>query len=201
MSVRPEEQAESIGVDVPIEIAARPHAAAAPRAQRRTTSRRLGCSCCAQEILGPMRSTTRSARTSRAGRTSIPRRRISSARWRMCAGTGSTGSGASLVRKRPLRPGDRHCRDPAVAATPTTWSWATRIARAACCRFARGSRSATGPREDFNYPAEVWSTNTTRYIRRYTFVGKHVTRIELDPDHRLMDIDRSNNVWTAPPAS
>jgi hypothetical protein len=58
-----------------------------------------------------------------------------------------------------------------------------------------------GTTEDFRYPAEVWSTNTTRYLRRYTFAGKHVTRIELDPDHRLIDIDRSNNVWTAPPSS
>jgi hypothetical protein len=58
-----------------------------------------------------------------------------------------------------------------------------------------------GTTEDFRYPAEVWSTNTTRYLRRYAFTGKHVTRIELDPDHRLIDIDRSNNVWSAPPSS
>jgi len=55
-----------------------------------------------------------------------------------------------------------------------------------------------GSTQDFNYPAEVWSTNTTRYIRRYSFAGKRVVKIELDPDHRLVDIDRSNNVWTAP---
>ena len=54
-----------------------------------------------------------------------------------------------------------------------------------------------GSTEDFNYPAEVWSTNTIRYIRRYSFVGKKVVKIELDPDHRLVDIDRSNNSWTA----
>ena len=58
-----------------------------------------------------------------------------------------------------------------------------------------------GTTEDFRYPAEVWSTNTTRYLRRYVFTGKHVTRIELDPDHRLIDTDRSNNVWSAPPSS
>jgi hypothetical protein len=58
-----------------------------------------------------------------------------------------------------------------------------------------------GTTQDFRYPAEVWSTNTTRYLRRYKFTGKHVTRIELDPDHRLIDIDRANNVWSAPPAS
>ena len=55
-----------------------------------------------------------------------------------------------------------------------------------------------GSTQDFNYPAEVWSTNTTRYIRRYSFAGKRVVKIELDPEHRLVDIDRSNNVWTAP---
>jgi hypothetical protein len=29
-------------------------------------------------------------------------------------------------------------------------------------------------------------------------VGKKVVKIELDPDHRLVDIDRTNNTWTAP---
>ncbi len=58
-----------------------------------------------------------------------------------------------------------------------------------------------GTTEDFNYPAEVWSTNTTRYVRRYGFTGKQVTRIELDPDHRLIDVDRANNIWAGPPAT
>jgi hypothetical protein len=47
----------------------------------------------------------------------------------------------------------------------------------------------------FDYPAEVWSTNTTRYLRQYAFTGKTLTRVELDPDKRLIDIDRTNNVW------
>ena len=56
-----------------------------------------------------------------------------------------------------------------------------------------------GSVENHDYPAEVWSTNTTRYMRRYTLTGKTLTRIELDPDKRLVDVDRSNNVWgTAP---
>jgi hypothetical protein len=55
-----------------------------------------------------------------------------------------------------------------------------------------------GSTQDFNYPAEVWSTNTLRYIRRYAFTGKKVVKIELDPDHKLVDIDRTNNVWVAP---
>jgi hypothetical protein len=58
-----------------------------------------------------------------------------------------------------------------------------------------------GTTQDYDYPALVWSMNTTRYIRRYAFTGKRVTRVELDPDHRLIDVDRSNNVWAAPPAS
>jgi hypothetical protein len=44
----------------------------------------------------------------------------------------------------------------------------------------------------------VWSTNTTYYVRHYTFAGKEVAKIELDPDHRLIDINRNNNVWTEP---
>ena len=54
-----------------------------------------------------------------------------------------------------------------------------------------------GSTQDFDYPADVWSTNTRRYIREYAFAGKRLTKIELDPDQRLMDDDRSNNSWTA----
>jgi len=52
-----------------------------------------------------------------------------------------------------------------------------------------------GTTQDVNYPAEVWSTNTTAYVRRYEFRGKKLTKIQLDPDHRLVDLDRTNNVW------
>ena len=54
-----------------------------------------------------------------------------------------------------------------------------------------------GTTQAFDYPAEVWSTNTVRYLRQYQFVGKQLVKIELDPDSRLIDIDRSNNVWAA----
>ena len=54
-----------------------------------------------------------------------------------------------------------------------------------------------GSTQDYVYPAEVWSVNSVQYIRHYQFVGKTVTRIDLDPDHRLVDIDRSNNSWIA----
>ena len=54
-----------------------------------------------------------------------------------------------------------------------------------------------GSTERYDYPAEVWSTNTTHYVRTYSFRGKTLTRIELDPDTRLPDVDRTNNVWGA----
>jgi Peptidase family M1 domain len=61
-----------------------------------------------------------------------------------------------------------------------------------------------GSKQDFDYPAEVWSTNTNFYIRRYAFSGKKVAKIELDPDKRVPDTDRANNSWpreaTPPPA-
>ena len=52
-----------------------------------------------------------------------------------------------------------------------------------------------GSVESYDYPAEVWSTNTTHYVRRYRFVGKTLTGIELDPDRRLVDLNRDNNTW------
>jgi hypothetical protein len=54
-----------------------------------------------------------------------------------------------------------------------------------------------GTTTNYDYPAEVWSTNTTHYVRTYSFPGKTLTRVELDPDHRLLDVDRSNNTWTS----
>ena len=57
-----------------------------------------------------------------------------------------------------------------------------------------------GSTESYEYPGEVWSTNTTRYIRRYSFRGKTLSRIELDPTNRIIDVDRTNNVWGSAPA-
>ena len=54
---------------------------------------------------------------------------------------------------------------------------------------------------DFTYPAEVWSTNTVRYLRTYRFPGQVLAKVELDPDHRLVDVDRKNNVWGASAAA
>jgi len=52
-----------------------------------------------------------------------------------------------------------------------------------------------GSTQDFAYPAEVWSTNPLYYDRFYDFRGKTVTKIQIDPDNRIVDIDRDNDVW------
>lgn len=52
--------------------------------------------------------------------------------------------------------------------------------------------------EDLAYPAEVWSTDTAHYLRRYAFADRRLVRVELDPEARLVDVDRGNNVWNAP---
>jgi Peptidase family M1 domain len=59
---------------------------------------------------------------------------------------------------------------------------------------------ADGSTQNFDYPAEVWSTNTMFYPRIYEFRGKKLSRVELDPDKRLPDLDRNNNVWPRSPA-
>jgi hypothetical protein len=57
-----------------------------------------------------------------------------------------------------------------------------------------------GSTTTFDYPAEVWSTNTTHYVRSYEFPNKTLSRIELDPEKRLVDTDRTNNSWGQAPA-
>lgn len=52
-----------------------------------------------------------------------------------------------------------------------------------------------GSHQDFDYPAEVWSTNSRFYLRRYEFKGKKLASVELDADTRLPDLDRTNNTW------
>jgi len=52
-----------------------------------------------------------------------------------------------------------------------------------------------GSTESYDYPAEVWSTNTTRYLRQYSFRGKTLIRIDVDPNNRIPDVDRNNNTW------
>jgi hypothetical protein len=52
-----------------------------------------------------------------------------------------------------------------------------------------------GSSEEMVYPAEVWSTDSRRYVRQYVFRKKVPVRIEIDPEQRLLDINRSNNSW------
>jgi hypothetical protein len=55
-----------------------------------------------------------------------------------------------------------------------------------------------GTTQDIDYPAESWYMNSVHFGRQYAFVGKTLTKIEIDPDHRLIDDNRDNNVWKAP---
>jgi hypothetical protein len=52
-----------------------------------------------------------------------------------------------------------------------------------------------GSMQKYDYPAEVWSTNTSFYDRIYQFPGKKVAKVEIDPEKRTVDIDKDNNVW------
>jgi hypothetical protein len=54
-----------------------------------------------------------------------------------------------------------------------------------------------GTIQDYKYPAEVWATNGKTYTVSYTFTGKTVTKIALDPDLHLVDVDLANNSWVA----
>ncbi len=54
-----------------------------------------------------------------------------------------------------------------------------------------------GTTQHLDYPAEVWSLNSARYLRSFTFTGKTLTKVEIDPEGRLVDFDRTNNVWNA----
>ena len=52
-----------------------------------------------------------------------------------------------------------------------------------------------GSSQTYDYPAEVWSTNTSWYDRFYQFPGKQIDKVQIDPDERSVDTDRANNVW------
>ncbi len=60
---------------------------------------------------------------------------------------------------------------------------------------------ADGTTKDMRYPAEAWMLDPRRYVRHYMFTGQRLARVEIDPDHRLVDIDRTNNVWSAVPTT
>jgi hypothetical protein len=58
-----------------------------------------------------------------------------------------------------------------------------------------------GTTQEYVYPAEAWSTNSRQYgrecARESAFVNKALVHIALDPEHRLLDVDRKNNSWGA----
>jgi hypothetical protein len=94
--------------------------------------------------------------------------------------------------------------DPAIDSVVTAQHGDTMMVGVLYANHARGVEPirarftfSDGSVQDFDYPAEVWSTNTRMYPREYAFVGKKMVRIELDPDKRLVDVDRSNNSWPA----
>lgn len=58
-----------------------------------------------------------------------------------------------------------------------------------------------GSTQTYDYPAEIWSTNTSFYDRLYMIPGKKIAKIELDPDEKSVDINRANNVWPRTGAS
>ena len=51
--------------------------------------------------------------------------------------------------------------------------------------------------QEIVYPVQVWFMNSLRYTRTYQFVGKTVKRVDVDPERRFPDIDRTNNSWVA----
>lgn len=56
-----------------------------------------------------------------------------------------------------------------------------------------------GSVQNYDYPAEVWSTNTSWYDRYYGAGGKKLAKIEVDPEDRSVDTDRDNNVFPRKP--
>ncbi len=89
--------------------------------------------------------------------------------------------------------GDRHGRHRAGGDTTSSRCGSRNRARGVLPIHARFTFT-DGSKQNYDYPAEVWSTNTTFYVRD-TVRGKKLAKIELDPDKRLVDIDRDNNVW------
>ena len=69
----------------------------------------------------------------------------------------------------------------------------SRARRAADPRAA--SPSATARRRSTTIPPRCGARTRRATCGEYDFRGKTLRRIELDPDNRLVDLDRTNNVW------
>ena len=51
--------------------------------------------------------------------------------------------------------------------------------------------------ELFELPADAWRANEKTFTKGF-FSDRNVVHVELDPKHAFADIDRENNVWSAP---
>lgn len=56
-----------------------------------------------------------------------------------------------------------------------------------------------GSTEDRRLPVEIWGS-TSRWRVAWPTAGRTPVKVELDPDRRYPDLDRSNNAWPKPPA-
>ena len=191
-------EAESIGVDIPIELQA-----------DRVPPQLLGLNSYDKPSVGLQLLRAGDPRARRVRRR-VPRvhpalgvqapvaRPISSAPWRTSAATGSTGSGVSSGSRTTTSTRRSTPSSSSMRGDTNKVVVGTRTARAACCRFARASRSATDRRRTSTIRPRC-GARTPRATCGATRSSASTSRaIELDPDHRLIDIDRSNNVWTAP---
>ena len=53
---------------------------------------------------------------------------------------------------------------------------------------------ADGRKARYRFPVELWATGARQTVE----IPGEATQVELDPDHLLPDVDRTNNVWPAP---
>jgi len=54
-----------------------------------------------------------------------------------------------------------------------------------------------GSVERIDLPVDVWRNNEISFTKGF-FSGKEIAKVTLDPDEAFADIDRTDNVWTAP---
>jgi hypothetical protein len=51
-----------------------------------------------------------------------------------------------------------------------------------------------GSHEDRRLPVDIWTT-TNQWTTTWDAAGKRITKVEIDPDDKMPDTDRRNNVW------
>ena len=170
-------------VDEPLEVNPDRIDPQPPRRERLREDGRRTRACCATRSSARRRSTKRSASTRAAGRSSIRRRRTSSRPWKTSAASGSTGSSAngSSRTRTSTRPSIRVAQKQVGDIDSVAVLFANH-ARGVLPIRARFT-FADGTTQDFDYPAEVWSTNTTLVRSPLRVQGKEGRRsVELDPD-------------------